>query len=114
MSTIKSFVRLVLAQLTGDQDTVIAERNHRIAKASVKGQLAALEGKKIKQETIVERAKETLLKAKYPTTEINDGEYYLAIIKSAQYDLDIAEEALADTNHSITYFEELAEEFNKD
>lgn len=114
MSTIKSYIKQVLAQLKGDQDAVTAEQNYRTAKATVKGQLAALEAKLVKEEIAVDKAKENLIKAKYPTTPIQDGELYLANIQSAQHRLDSAESNLADTKHSIQYFEELAEEFDKD
>lgn len=111
MSTVKSYVKQVLAQLTGDQNAVVAERNYRTAKASVKGQVAALEARLVKEETAVEKANEDLFKAKYPTTEISDGEYYLENIVSAQETADYAQAKLDSTNKSIEFFKNLSEEF---
>lgn len=114
MSTIKSYVKLVLAQLTGDQNTIVAERNYLTAKATIKGQVAALEAERVKLENAVDDATETLHKAKYPTTKITNGEEYLDNIQNAQASLSHYQGQLDDNTHSIEYFTKLQEEFDKD
>lgn len=113
LKTMNSFVKQVLAQLTGDQDTAVAQRNYRTSKALVRGQISALETLKIRQEVAVEKAEETLVKTKYPKLPVNDDNY-IANVEEAQSHLDCLKDELNDTNHSIEYFEALLVEFDKE
>ena len=110
---VKSFVNQVLARLKGDDDKVIAERNHRKAVSAVKGQISSLESKELDCEIAVEEAKENLNEAKYPTTLIKDASDYIARIARKQEALDEAEEKLQSVKDSLSYFKTLQTEFNK-
>ena len=108
MGKIKSYVKQVLAFAKGDNAEVIAQQNYRFAQASFKGQLAALEGQKVKDEIAVEQAKDALAKTIHPTTTISHSESFINRIVDAQRDVDLAEESLARTEESIEYFKALA------
>lgn len=111
-TTVKSFVKEVLARFKGDDNEVVAQRNYRLANAAVKGQLSTLEGKKVKAEVNVETAKEKLDAAKYPTSLIEDGSDYIRNIVRNQESLDEAKEKLETINESIKYFQGLSTEFD--
>lgn len=114
MSKVKSFIKEVLAQLTGDQDTVIAERNYRTGKATVRGQISSLETDVINQEVAVEQAEEEFLKAKYPTERIENGEAYLNSIYDAKDNLENVRAELEATKASIEYWTKLLVEFDEE
>ena len=105
--TISKFVSATVAFLTGDSDTAIALKNERLATASIKGQLSALEGALVNAEVDVENAKESLAKAIYPTVLISNQQGYYNNIVGAQSKLDDAEEALANIKKSIDYAQAL-------
>lgn len=113
MSTkLESFVKEVMARLKGDDDKVVAERNHRLANAAVKGQLSSLDGKLVEAEVSLEKANEELKAAKYPTTLISDSSSYIRNIDAKQQKADEALEELEDIQSSIEYFNGLYKEFN--
>lgn len=114
MTKVKSYVKQVLAQLTGDQDKVVAEKNYRKASAAVKGQVAALEGKLVDLSMKVEEKEEILNSTKYPTTPIGDAGTYCSRVKNAQDNLDSANEELEAAKESKAYFESLLDEFEKE
>ena len=109
---VTSFVKEVMARLTGNDDQVIAEKNYRLANASVKGQLSSLEGKLVKSEIELESAIEALSATKYPTTLIADSSSYVRNIRSKQESVDTAQEELQSIKESIEYFNGLYLEFN--
>ena len=113
VSNVKSFVEEVIARLEGDSDKAVAARNHRKANSAVRGQVAALEAKKVDDEVALEEALEKLGDAKYPTKPITNNQTYIQGIKNAQDLVDSREEELASTNEALKYFEDLAEEFSK-
>ena len=101
------FVAATIAFITGDTDTAIALKNERLAKASIKGQLSALEGALVEAEVCVDNAKEALEKAVYPSVLIeNQAGYYKRII-GCQETLNEAEDKLKATQESIKYAEAL-------
>jgi hypothetical protein len=93
MSTVSKFVQATIAFLTGDSDTATALKNERLAKASINGQLSALQGSLVNVEVEVENAKENLIKAIYPTTLISNQQGYYNNVIGAQERLTEAEEA---------------------
>lgn len=109
-SELSKFVQATIAFITGDTDTVVALKNERLAKASIKGQLSALEGALVNAEVAVESAKDNLEKAIYPTSLITSQQYYYENIVDAQNQLDRAEEELADIVASIEYANNLLKE----
>lgn len=112
--TIKSYVKQVLAQLTGDQAAATAERNYRMSKAALKGQIASLQCDEVRQENVVSQKEENLLRATYPATPINDMEQYVKGVRYAQIALDDAKKDLENVKHSITYFNNLLESFDEE
>lgn len=112
--TMKSYVRQVVAKLTGDTAKVTAEQNYRTAIASIEVQLAGLNYNLIKADGVVEKAKEKLSDAKYPSSLISDGETYLSRIHSAKENLESAESEVANIKASIAFNEALKAEFNAD
>lgn len=114
MSMIKSYVKQVLANITGDKDAVIAEQNYRLATSAVKGQLAALRGAEVKVEVNVERAKKALDLAKYPARVIEDTEDYLANVYAKQQEFEEAESDLEDVREAIANNEALLKEFESE
>ena len=104
---LSKFVKATVAFLTGDSDTTLALKNERLAKASIKGQLSALEGQLVTNEVKVENAKEALEKATHPTTLISDQERYVKNILDAEETLRAAKETLESTQSTIDYLNTL-------
>ena len=111
---VSNFVKQVTAQLTGDQNQVIATKNARKADSAVNGQLAALKSRQVDLEGTVEDKEELLHLAKFPKELITDNQRFIQSIKYAQEAYDNAVEALVDVKDSILYFEDLEEEFSKE
>ena len=103
MSKVSKFVAATIAFLTGDSDTATALKNERLATASIKGQLSALEGALVNAEVDVENAKEVLTKAIYPTVLISNQQGYYNNVINAQKRLTEAEENLENIKLSIEY-----------
>lgn len=108
----KSFVKQVIARLSGDEAEVTAQKNYRKASSAVKSQLAALEAKLVDDEVKLEEATEALDNAKFPTLSISNNQSYVEKIRDAQADVEDAEEALKQTQESIGYFQKLQAEFD--
>ena len=109
MNEISKFAARVLAFITGDKDAILAARNEKLAKASINGQISALESSKINAEIALDTAKENLEKAIYPSVLIANQEgYYNNVIGAQEAFLD-AEEALASINKSIAFAKGLLE-----
>lgn len=113
MSQIKSFLKQTFAQLAGNTDKVIAEKNYRKATAVIKSQISSLQFEKELNKQSVEDAEEALNDAKYPNTPIgSDGQPYLAKIHGCNDQLLAAQEELADTDKAIAFNEALLAEFD--
>ncbi len=104
---LSKFASKVLAFITGDKDAILAARNEKLAKASINGQISALESAKIKAEIEVDKAKENLEKAIYPSVLIENQECYYKNIIRAQEALNEAEENLNSILKSIDFAKEL-------
>jgi len=102
-SELSKFVAATVAFITGDTNTAVALKNERLGKASIKGQLSALEGALVNAEVDVETAKDNLEKAIYPTTLITNQQYYYQNIVAKQEALNSAQEALVDIELAIDY-----------
>ena len=106
---ISKFAAKVLAFITGDKDAILAARNEKLAKASINGQISALESSKINAEIALDTAKENLEKAIYPSVLIANQEgYYNNVIGAQEAFLD-AEDELASINKSIAFAKGLLE-----
>jgi len=114
MKTMKSYVKQVLAQLTGDQNTVVAEKNYRKASSAVKGQIASLEAKLVDDEQSLENAQEALNKAKYPTFEVSDQKGYVQNVVRATEAVEANQATLDSTKKSIEFFKSLLTEFDEE
>lgn len=108
---VTNFAKQALALLTGDTDKAIVLANERKCNSALESQISVLKGKVVDQEEAVNEAKEALNKAKFPTTRVDNREYYLQQVVRAQERLDKAEEDLAETNEKIAYWRALSEEF---
>ena len=102
-SELSKFVAATLAFITGDTDTAVALKNERLGKASIKGQLSALEGALVNAEVNVEIGKDELARAIHPTTLITNQQYYYQNIIAKQELLNKAEEELVDIHLAIDY-----------
>lgn len=112
MSTVKSFLKETLARITGDKDTVVAEKNFRKCTAAIKGQLSALESQLVNVEDDLDTANERLNTVKYPTTLTSGGEDYIEQLVSAQESVEYQEDRLKDIKASIEFFKKTLEEYN--
>lgn len=108
---VTNFAKQALALLTGDTDKAIVLANERKCNSALESQIAVLKGKVVDQEEAVNEAKEALNKAKFPTTKVENREYYLQGVVRAQDRVDAAQEALAETNDKIAYWEALVAEY---
>lgn len=111
-SNVKSFVKQVLAQLQGNEDQVVAEKNYRKATSAVKGQISSLESKQVDAEIALDEAKEALHSAKYPTKLIKDTSDYVRNVAKKQEAVDSAQEELESINESLKFFTKLNKEFD--
>lgn len=105
------FVQEVLAQLTGDKDNKVAHRNARMAISAVKGQIASLEGAKVKAENNVELAETKLHEASYPIKELVDVDSYISQLSRKKNELSEAKEKLEQIEETIGFYEELLDTF---
>ena len=112
MTKVKSYVKEVLARITGDEKAVIAEKNYRKASAAAKGQIASLEAKLVGAEDQLDNANEALVVAKYPTTSIGEGKNYIQGIIDAQASVDNAQKNVDDIKASIKFNQGLLAEFD--
>lgn len=112
VATVTNFIKQVTAQLTGDQNVVIATKNARKADSALLGQLAALNSKSVDLESLVEDAQEALYLAKYPKTLITDNSSFLNNVKRASEALETAKENLANVEESIAFFTALQNEYS--
>lgn len=114
MSEVKkgvSFVKEVVARITGDEDKVIAEKNYRKATSAIKSQINNLEASLVDKEDNLEEAKEALAVAKYPTVLITDRDEYASNILMKRNDVIDAEDDLQETKDKIEYFKTILKEF---
>lgn len=114
MSVVKSYIKETLARLTGDQDTVIAEKNFRKNSAAVRGQIAALEAQLVNAEDGLDTAKEALMTTKYPTTLSTGGQSYISAIARANEAVELKQAEVDQIKASIKFNQDLLEEFNKE
>lgn len=111
MSKVKSYIKEVLARFKGDKEEVVAQQNHRLACAAVKGQISALEGKLVEDEQAVIAAKERLDEVTYPTKRIIDMTTYVQNLREYQLEVEDAEAALNSTKESLEFFQSKLAEF---
>jgi hypothetical protein len=102
-----SFVKEVVARLSGDNDEAVAQKVARKAMSALEGQVAALKSKIVDDEQALEDAQEALGNAIYPTTVFTDNKAYCKGIATAQAAVDAKQETLDETKASIAFFTKL-------
>jgi len=105
-----SFVKEVVARLSGDNDEAVAQKVARKAMSALEGQVAALRSTIVDHEQALEDAEEALGNAIYPTAVFSDSKAYCAGIAKAQAKVDDARETLETTKESIEFFSKLLKE----
>lgn len=108
---VTKFAKLVIAQLTGDDNKVIAFKNERLATQAIKGQLSALEMKLVNDEIAKEQAEENLANIIAPKDLIVNAEGYAKRIIGAKNELDEKIDALEQTKKTIEYFKTIQKEY---
>ena len=95
MNTVKSFVRQFVAAVVGDTDTVLAEKNFRLADSALQTQIAILTGGTIKKEDAVTSAQEQLDSSRINGAKtITDPDQYVENLLRAKNNLTNAEQDL--------------------
>jgi len=103
----QSFIAGVTAIVQGDNPEVLGTKIYKVAVASVKSQIAALEAATIQLEENVDDAKEALKLARYNQGQkISDRDAYVSSLLAAKNKVAKAEEALELHEAKITFFEE--------
>lgn len=101
-----NYVKLAIALLKGDKAEVTMLRNERLSQQALKGQISALEGKKINQEIDVERCKDNVKNAILnihgeEAVLISSSEAWINNVKSAKNALKDSEDKLEEIDASI-------------
>jgi len=117
MNKMKSFVKEVVAIISGDNAEATAQRIQRQADSALKTQIAALEGRTISLEDNVEDAKENLKLAKVNfaklmPTEQERHQYVEDLIK-AKNKVSVAQENLEAHLEKITFLQEVHTSLDK-
>ena len=103
---VKSFINSFVALVSGETDTVVAEKVWRQAESALASQIPALKGDLVALEDKVEEAKEVLAKARLNNGNlINKRESYVEGLLIAKNAVTIAEENLADHKEKIAFLE---------
>jgi hypothetical protein len=110
MTKVESFINQFVALVKGDDASVIASKVWRQVDSSLKSQIPSLEGKLIRKEEAVEKAKECLRKAllnngRELTIQEEDGLYCDNLIQ-AKESLKQAEKQLAAHKETISFLKE--------
>ena len=104
---VKSFINSFVALVSGESDTVIAEKVWRQAESALASQIPALKGDLVALEDKVEEAKEALEKARLNNGQlIEKRENYVAGLLIAKNAVTIAEQDLQDHKDKIAFLEE--------
>ena len=106
------FTKEILARLTGDSDSALANKIARKALSAIKSQIASLEASVVDAEVSVEEAKEKLDAAMYPTEMFTSTQSYITDIVRAKNNLNEREEALSELQESLEFFKEQEAKFS--
>lgn len=107
-----SYLKTVIAKITGDKAQDIAASNYRKAKSILKQQTASQENTMIELEEKLAQAEEKLQNAKYPAVKIEDARVYLNTIVEAQEEVDDVKAEIQSVKDFITYLGTLNDEFD--
>lgn len=111
-NTVSKFVSLVLAQLQGDTDTVIAIKNEKKAKSAINGQINALEREVADQKDVIEELQGKFNAVFAPTSLITaSSQTYVNALAAAQNNLTAAQEKLEGLEKDLKFFSGLLREF---
>ena len=104
---VKSFINSFVALVSGETDTIVAEKVWRQAESALASQIPALKGDLVALEDKVEEAKENLAKARLNFGKlIENREAYVSGLLIAKNAVTIAEENLAEHKNKIAFLEE--------
>lgn len=105
-STVKSFVKSFVALVSGDDNTVKAEKAFRQAQSALKTQISSLNGDTIQLEDAVETAKEAKASARVNNGQpISDRNTYVENLLVADNNVTKAEKALETHKKKISFLE---------
>ena len=104
------FVSAVVTKAKGDKVVETAERNERIAKAAIAGQLSALEGKLVEAEIKAQNAENVYNDAVCPVELITDTKSYIAKVAKAKQDVLNTLEEVEEIKASIEEFNTILSE----
>lgn len=110
METIKkgvSFVKEVVARISGNDAEAIAQYNYRKATSALKSQIASAEAKIVDLESNLEEAETRYKDAIYCATKITDNSEYIRSIKYAKENVNKAKEELENVRESLAEFQKL-------
>ena len=103
---VKSFINSFVALVSGETDTVVAEKVWRQAESALASQIPALKGDLVALEDKVEEAKDKLAKARLNHGNlISKRESYVEGLLIAKNAVTLAEENLADHKEKIAFLE---------
>ena len=103
---VKSFINSFVALVSGETDTVVAEKVWRQAESALASQIPALKGDLVALEDKVQEAKEILAKARLNFGKlVEKRESYVEGLLIAKNAVTIAEENLADHKEKIAFLE---------
>ena len=103
---VKSFINSFVALVSGETDTVVAEKVWRQAESALASQIPALKGDLVTLEDKVEEAKDKLAKARLNNGNlISKRESYVEGLLIAKNAVTNAEENLADHKEKIAFLE---------
>lgn len=104
---VNSFINSFVALVSGETDTVLAEKVWRQAESALASQIPALKGDLVALEDKVDEAKEFLSKARLNNGQlIEKREAYLSGLLIAKNAVILAEENLAEHKEKIAFLEE--------
>ncbi len=107
MNKVNSFVKSFAALLTGDDNTVKAEKAKRAADSALKTHISILKGDLISKEDAVTSAKEKQANAVVNNgNPITDRDSYVANLLDAKNGTTLAEQALKKHEEKISFLED--------
>lgn len=109
---VASYIKETLARLSGNTDKVIAERNYRFSTSALELKISEEKHKLNKLQREVEKAKEALETAKYPTYELSNEDSYLSSLRNAQNSLTQAEDNVSQNQENTKFLQTVLDDYN--
>lgn len=106
MATLSKFRTKVVSLIEGEEAEALSARIETKARAAFKGQIAALESRKVEADLTLEDAKNDLGEALYPASGNFTSSSYINGIKTAQEVVDAAQAVVDQIDDSIEFYNE--------